>query len=137
MSKTHSRRVFLAAGPAASVFAILGAAARAEALSFDPIFSAIERHRNAWKAFEAVCQITDEILAKRQGRAVTQEDEDAYEAARAAEESDLDNLLATVPTTKAGARAAIEHLLGYERGCPPRAAGEFAATLLRSPVLAG
>ncbi len=135
-TQSLSRRA-IAAGLALAPVAGLPASAGAvlTTLDPDPIIAAIERHRNGWKTFEEVCQITDEIMAKSQGREVTQEDKNAYEAANRAEEIDLANLLATKPTTKAGARAAIEHLLAYERGCPPRAAGEFAATLLRSPVL--
>lgn len=137
MQNQISRRALaagLALAPVAGLPALAGAVPTTPHV--DPIIAAIERHRNGWKAFEDVCQITDEIAAKQQGREVTQEDQDAYELARSAEEIDLANLLATKPTTKAGARAAIEHLIAYERGCPPRAAGEFAATLLQSPVLA-
>jgi hypothetical protein len=98
----------------------------------DPIIAAIARHRESWQAFEAACHRTDSVLAEQQGREVTQDDEVTNDA----EEIALDNLLATPPTTKAGARAALEHLIKYDRGCVPRAVGAFAATLLLSLVLA-
>jgi hypothetical protein len=135
--KTHISRRALAAGLALAP--VVGLPALAGAIPtvphVDPIIAAIARHRELWRAFEAVCQRTDGVLAEQQGREVTQEDEDLYEATRDAEEIALDNLLETAPTTKAGARAAIEHLIGYDRGCEPRAVGAFAATLLKSPVL--
>jgi hypothetical protein len=133
-SPNISRRALaagLALAPVAGLPALAGAAQQA-----DPILAAIERHNEAWRSFEAVCQLTDNVLAEQEGREVTQEDEAAYDVARDIEESLMDDLLATVPTTKAGARAAIKHLIRYDRGCEPRAAGAFAATLLLSPVLA-
>ena len=83
-----------------------------------------------WRAIEQIASCADE-----QGREVTQEDEDVYAETRDAEDIAMDNLLATPPTTKAGARAAIEYLLHYDRGCEPRAIGAFAATMLKSSVL--
>jgi hypothetical protein len=132
-----SRRA-LAAGLALAPVAGLPALARAvpTMTRADPIIAAIARHKESWEAFEAACHRTDSVLAEQQGREVTQEDEDVYEATNDAEEIALDNLLATPPTTKAGARAALEHLIHYDRGCVPRAVGAFAATLLLSPVLA-
>ena len=78
-SAKPSRRLFLAAGPASAVFAALGAAAAIPAL--DPVFAAIERHKAAWDAYGLICYRTDGVLAKRQGREVTQADEDAVDDA--------------------------------------------------------
>ena len=68
MSRIHSRRVFLAAGPATAIFASLGAAARAEARSAiarapvsNALSRAIERHRAANDACEA-CRGDDETI---------------------------------------------------------------------------
>jgi hypothetical protein len=120
----------LAAAPVAGLPAVAGAVA-----GNDPIFAAIERHKSAWRAFLPTCDLTDEVLAKQQGREVSEADEAAYEAAGDAETEALDALVETAPTTKAGARAAIEWLNEYDRGCEPREVGRFAMTLLRSPVL--
>ena len=81
MPAINSRRVFLAAGPATAVFASLGAAARAEALSSDPIFAAIACHEAANSRYLAACKLTDDIEAEDEGRAVTPADEAEYEAA--------------------------------------------------------
>ena len=134
MSKTRSRRVFLAAGPAAAVFASLGAAARAEALSSDPIFAAITRHEAAEARFCAASTLTDEVAAEREGRAITPADEAKFEDAEAAYDSALDALLATPLTTKAGARAGLDYFIGLDRGRP---LADFARTLRDSPILAG
>jgi hypothetical protein len=134
MSAIHSRRVFLAAGPAAAVFASLSAAARAEALAVDPVFAAIARHEATELAFYAASNLTDEVMAEREGRAITPADEAEFERAEAAYDSALDELLATPPTTKAGARAALDYVIGLDRGCP---LAHFARTLRDSPILAG
>ena len=132
MTNTTRRTILagLAAAPVAGLPAIAGAVA-----GNDPIFAAIERHKAAWSAFLPTCDLTDEVLAKQQGREVSEADEAAHEAADDAESEALDALVETAPTTKAGARAAIEWLIEYNRGCEPRDIGRFAMTLLRSPVL--
>jgi hypothetical protein len=134
MSKTHSRRVFLAAGPAASVFASLGAPARAEALSLDPIFAAIARHEATEARYCVACKLTDEIAAEQEGRAIAPANEAEFEAASAANDSALEALLATPPTTKAGARAGLDYFMSLEDG---EALGNFAKALRYSQILAG
>jgi hypothetical protein len=133
MSATHSRRVFLAAGPAAAVFASLSAAARAEALSSDPIFAAIARHEATEVRFCAASNLTDEVMAEREGRAITPVNEAEFDAAEAAYDSALDALAATPPTTKGGARAALDYFIGLDRGRP---LADFAKTLRDSRILA-
>ena len=106
MSETAkpSRRLFLAAGPAAAVF---GALALSAALpSVDPIFAAIERHKAAWDAFGEAGPAADNILAKQQGRVVTQSDCDALDAASEFEREVFGEMLDTSPTTLPGLRAA-------------------------------
>ena len=137
MSETAkpSRRLFLAAGPAAAVF---GALALSAALpSVDPIFAAIERHKAAWDAFGEAGPAADNILAKQQGRVVTQADCDALDAASELEREVFGEMLNTSPTTLPGLRAAVEHLAEIERGCVPEASGYFLFKLLKSPLLAG
>jgi hypothetical protein len=79
--------------------------------------------------------LTDEVLAKQQGREVTQADRAAHEAADDAETEALEALLGTVPQTRAGARAVVEYLIEFDSGCEPRTSGQYLQTLLRSPVL--
>jgi hypothetical protein len=134
MSKACSRRVILAAGPAATVFASLNAAARAEALSPDPIFAAIARHEATEARFCAAANLTDEVMARREGRAITPADEAEFDAAEAAYDSALDALVATQPTTKGGARAALDYFIGLDRGRP---LADFVKTLRDSQILAG
>lgn len=131
-----SRRLFLAAGSAATVFSALSQAAAMAVTDDDPIFAALERHNAAERAFIRTCDLTDEVRAEEEGRIVTVADEAAKDSAREVEEAALQALIDTAPTSKAGARAAIEWLAHYDRGCELRHVGQFAMTLLRSPVLA-
>jgi hypothetical protein len=113
-----NRRLFLAAGSAAAVFATVKRAA-GSAGPTDPTFAAIERHREAWR-----------LVVE------TESDEPAYEAIREAEQEALDALFALPPITVAGMRAAIEWMVKYDDGCVPETSGAFLATLLDSPLLA-
>jgi hypothetical protein len=129
-----SRRRFLAAGSAVTVFASLrGAIAQAEVRGRDPIFAAIERHKETEIRFCAACKLTDEVAAEEEGRVVTSADEAEYEAASAASESALAALLATPPATKAGFHAAFEYIigLGWDECLSP-----FAETLRKSNFFA-
>jgi hypothetical protein len=122
MSETAkpSRRLFLAAGPAAAVFGAL----EAVATPADPVFAAIERHKAAWAAFvEATCDLTlSELYAYRQAH-----DEDT-EA--------LEDFLATPATTMAGLRAALVYVIEIDRDCMSDNGGRIAPTLLQSPLFA-
>ena len=129
-----SRRRFLAAGSAVTVFASLRSAiARAEAQGGDPIFAAIERHKETEIRFCAACKLTDEVAAEEEGRVVTPANEAEYEAASAASESALAALLATPPATKAGFHAAFEYIigLGWDECLSP-----FGETLRKSKIFA-
>ena len=98
----------------------------------DPIFTAIERHKVAEAAFGEGLKSTDEVRASEQGREVTQADRDACEVADQASEDVLAELLASVPVSAAGARAALEYLIDFDDGYHLAA---FAPTLLKSPLL--
>ena len=100
------------------------------------IFNLIRRHQEAWQYFDSVCGRVDEVAARQQGREITPEDEQVYEAASQAECALLETLCDTPPQTVAGMRAAIEHFVKHEDGCEPEMSGHFLATLLLSPVLA-
>jgi len=81
----------------------------------DPIFAAIERHKEAYKAFYKHDDLTPEEAA---------EETVAYE-----------QLMATVPTSTAGILAVLEWLIRYDAGMVPEASGKFLPTLLKSPAL--
>jgi hypothetical protein len=129
---TTTRRAILAGLAATPVVAL---PAIADALpGADPIFAAIEAHKTAFARFGDVCELTDKVLAKKEERIITDEDESRYAEANDAERAALDELLSTIPQTTAGARAALEWLVEYDAGCVPDASGRFVETLLRSPV---
>jgi len=136
MSLTVTSRRAVVAGLAAASSDALPAIADSIPVDADPIFAAIERHKAAERAFLVTCDLTDEVRAEREGREVTEADEASRESAREVEEAALQALIETAPTSKAGARAAIEWLAYYDRGCAPRHVGQFAMTLLMAPVLA-
>jgi hypothetical protein len=87
----------------------------------DPTFDAIEQHR---LQLNALRQIED-----------CSADLDAFEAASAAEGEALDALCSTPPTTIAGARAAIEHVMAIEDAQQVPAARAYLENLLASPLL--
>lgn len=125
-----SRRLFLTTAPAAAVVAGI------PALTVDPIFAAIERHRAA----EAICLDTvnpaDIIWCNQNGVPLTPEAVAANDAANKAEYAALTALIATVPTTLAGVRAAVTYFVEFDEANVPETSGKFMRTLLRSPALA-
>ncbi|ULO22987.1 hypothetical protein [Methylocystis sp. SB2] len=136
MTVTVTTRRAVVAGLAAAPVAALPAIASEIPADSDPIFAALERHKAAERAFIRTCDLTDDVRAEQEGRIVTEADEAAWDSAREVEEAALQTLVDTAPTSKAGARAAIEWLADYDRGYELRHVGQFAMTLLRSPVLA-
>lgn len=110
MKATATRRLFLAAGPAATVFASLGAAAAASAPSDDPVFAAIaECNRLEALHLEAITA-TDALFesgaAAEELEAVEAAQSEVCHAACARERE----LFATEPTTVAGAVAMLRFL---------------------------
>src|SRR5450432_1147227 len=55
----------------------------------------------AWRAFGPACSRTDDVVARNEGREVTEADEAAYVAANAAEESAFEALI-TLPPDRGG-----------------------------------
>jgi hypothetical protein len=102
--------------------------AAAEALPDDPVFAAIERHRQIQANFVSVCENT--------------EDEAIQNTASAAEDDARRELASTIPSTSAGAREKLSYLSNFyekEYGCLVDDL-EYQAifkSLLASPVLAG
>lgn len=127
-----SRRHFLASAPVAALLA-----GRVTIPSFDPIFAAIERHKEAHAAFDSVCTVTDEQKAENEGRVVTDADHNTWNYANQAEVDALSALIETVPQSRQGLRAVIDHLAAFDiLGYDPAALDLFFDTLLQSPALA-
>lgn len=135
MKPETTRRAVVAGLAAAPVAGLPALATVSSSAVADPIFAAIDRHKAAHQALNRICSLTDEILAEEEGREVTDADWVLHDAASDAEIEALETLIETAPTSKAGARAAIEWLVRYDSRGEDARLGEFAMTLLRSPVL--
>jgi hypothetical protein len=121
--------------PGLAAVAALSGPSTAFAANPDPIFAAIERHKKAWRTFSATCDLTDNVLAEKEGRIVTEADEAIYEAASDAEHEARAALFNTPAQTAAGMRAFIEHHIEYDAGLMDEVVAAFLASLLQSPVL--
>ena len=133
-TRKTSRRLFLAAGSATAVFGALATAAEQE---HDPIFAAMERLKTAWAAYSDSCDLTDNVAREEKGETVSEADEAIHELARAEWDEAEAAFVATIPTTLAGARAAIAYLIKYDDGCVPDVSGSFLPSLLASPIFGG
>jgi hypothetical protein len=131
-SPNISRRA-LAAGLALAPVAGLPALAGAVSAD-DPVFVAIELHKAAHRAFEDACILTDEVVAEKEGREVTEAEEALRSRCSIAEDQARLDLAHTAPTTRAGAHAALEHLIAHRT---EEDISYFARTLVESAVLAG
>ena len=129
-----SRRLFLAAGSATAVFGALATAAAQEA---DPIYAAMERLKTTFQAFVDASDLTDDIAREQKGETVSEADKEIFEFAMAEWNEAEDAFIATIPTTLAGARAAIAYLVEYDKDCVPENSGRFLRTLVASPIFAG
>ena len=78
-----SRRAALGLFASASALAVMPAVAQPASLEVDPIFAAIRRHNEAWRAFGAAGGRTDCVVAENEGRKVTEVDEAVCKAASA------------------------------------------------------
>jgi NADH dehydrogenase/NADH:ubiquinone oxidoreductase subunit G len=89
----------------------------------DPIFTVIEKHREAWKAFAAAASAAADVQVELVNRRERSDENAAYVDAQAgadglgevAEEL-KEALLETQPPTLAGALAAIRYVNGYNCG---------------------
>ncbi len=86
------------------------AAAAESSDAADPVFAAIEKHRQLEAAFSDVCELTDEVAAREEGREITLSDEETYERALAASDEGLEELLAMTPVTVGGIRAMLTYV---------------------------
>ncbi len=115
------------------------AAAAESSDAADPVFAAIEKHRQLEAAFSDVCELTDEVAAREEGREVTPSDEETYERALAASDEGLEELLAMTPVTVGGIRAMLTYV--FDRGEFDSLDDDLVKAcvdaVLRSPVLMG
>jgi hypothetical protein len=107
-----------------------------DATPVDPVFTAIERPKAAWDALGATLAAVDEVVAKQRGREITGVDRDANRQADAALGAARDEFVATIPTTMAGLRAALEYAVEIDRPNVPQVGGRIAPALLKLPVFA-
>jgi hypothetical protein len=88
------------------------------------------------RAFTAECPRIDEVVARDEGREVTDEDAAAWAAASAAEEEAFEAFAAVSPVTMPGLRAAIHYFLEFDcHSLPPGSTDSFLTALLASPLL--
>lgn len=102
----------------------------------DPVYELMARHRILFEIIGECGGLIDEVLARKQGRTITDADRGIFNAAFEAEERAMAELTATTPTTKAGARAAIDYIADYDAGFAEDHAAKFLRTLKLSPLLA-
>jgi hypothetical protein len=119
-SSTSRRRFLTAAAALASPVAAVPALAAVTAP--DPVFVAIERHREAWKAHEAACGVANDLEEEAIAAGLCLEDHPDFEAtderwdqACNAEDEALRVLCATTATTVAGAAALASYVAAYCR----------------------
>jgi hypothetical protein len=132
------RRLFLAAGPAAAVFATLrGAKAVTPSDADARLFELIEEGARQWKKMGDVLRLCDEVVAENEGREVLPEDEAKRDEASDRYQDAFDEAVSTAPQTVAGIRA----LLAWVRqDCEGMAlqdehVADLVDSLLASPVL--
>ncbi len=129
-----SRRAMLgraAALPAAAMLPI-------SALAADPVYAAIERHKLALAHFNACCRLTDDVVAREEGRTVTQDDLELHRVADDAEATALQEVLTTPPVSIHGTRALLEYVGSIHRICGLESDhfDDFFEAIIRSPVFA-
>jgi hypothetical protein len=101
----------------------------------DPVFAAIKRHKALWDALPPILAAVDKVAASLEGREITAADKEAERQADDAIIAARVEFEATIPTTIAGLRAALEHAVEMDRDSIPQIGGRIAPTLLKSPVL--
>lgn len=132
---TTSRRLFLAAGPAAAVFGALNT--RAGALADASLFALVDQGKHLWKQIGDYANLCDSVLARNENREILPEHEDAPQEAQDDYMAAFDEMVSTTPQSVAGVRAMLEWI---EMDCGGLALDEehvhaAIASLLASPVL--
>jgi len=130
-----TRRAALRALVGASAFAIPSIGSVASTLR-DPIFTAIARHKAAHDALYATRFAVDDVMYNPE-REVSDAEWDAYDRAHTKEDEAFDELIAGAPTTFAGMRAIIRHLMDLDDGRLTQKMRHLLALLLHSPLFGG
>lgn len=102
----------------------------------DPVYDLMARHRILFEIIGECGRLIDEVLARKQGRTITDADRGIFNAAFEAEEQAMAELTATAPLTKAGARDAIDYIAEYDVAFAEDHAAKFLRTLKLSALLA-
>jgi hypothetical protein len=123
----------IAAGAALAAPALLPAVAAAQCSN--QMAKAIALHRLAWDALGEACNRTDEVLAEREGRVVTQADELAYRAASDAEDAAQDRIFRTPISSLAEMSAFVAWATWLNDGGEDLS-DRFLETMRRAPILA-
>jgi hypothetical protein len=118
MNATPNRRGLLLSALTAAAGAAMSAISATEGP--DPVVGFVEAHRAAWARLLDLENHTDDY-------------ERLEEAGRAADAA-LEEIMKTPPTTPAGARSVVEHLVEWDKDGARETSGQYLATLLRSPV---
>jgi hypothetical protein len=104
----------------------------------DPVIEAIENHRRAHLRLDRATWAADDVVARQEGRSVTDADELEWDCALAAEEEALARLKVILPTTPAGARALLQYIRYRGDRCWPEATTAILLTnVMHSAPLSG
>jgi hypothetical protein len=126
MNALTDRRTFLALLPAGAL--LPSSWAHASGAEADPVYAAMETHRQAYDVFSELWDLThggldiEDETKKREWYEVNY-----------AEEATFNALLATKPTTKAGTIACVEHVIDI--GLATDEMKNWLAMLLESPLV--
>ncbi len=135
-----SRRAIPGAVSAAALATGAVAAAVASPAEADPVFAAIEKHRQAEAEFRRLCGITEEDERQAAGRS-EEEAQTILDAVFDGTDQALATFATTVPQSKVGIRAALHHFLEFvdRSGClmPEEEAKDLMRSILASPALSG
>jgi hypothetical protein len=140
-AQTMPRRLFLAAGPAAAVFATLrgakGSAISPEGADAD-LFALVGEGKHWWGRIDTYCTLCDSVAARNEGREVLPEDQAKLDEAQENYDAALYAATDCVPQTIAGFRALLEWIAmdGHGIGVNDELLAAFIANALASPVLA-
>jgi hypothetical protein len=100
----------------------------------DAMSAAIRLHRIAWDALGETCNLTDEVVAKQEGRVITEADELTHRAAMDAEQAAQDRIFGTPISSLAEMSAFVAWATwlydGGEDLCD-----HFLETMRRAPIL--
>ena len=95
-----------------------------------------KRHKTVYKAREATSFALDDLMKNPEAGGVWDAEWYAYDQARATEDAAFEELLTRGPTTAAGMRVTIAHLISLDDGRLSQKMRQLLSLLLKSGVLA-